>query len=61
LFFDVELGAGYGVETGVRGSVFAKERNLDGYGRSLSGLAMVGQREQNYQLQMREPYVLGNR
>ena len=61
LFFDVEFGAGYGVETGIRGSVFAKDRNLDGFGRSLSGLAMVGQKEQNYQLQMREPYVLGNR
>jgi len=61
LFFDVEFGAGYGVETGIRGSVFVKERNLDGLGRSLSGLALVGTKEQNYQLQMREPYVLGNR
>jgi len=61
MFFDVEFGAGYGDETGVRGSVFAKERNLDGLGRSLSGLAMVGEKEQNYQLELREPYVLGNR
>jgi outer membrane protein insertion porin family len=61
LFFDVEFAAGYGTETGIRGSVFAKERNLDGLGRSISGLFMVGQKEQNYQLQMREPYVLGNR
>jgi outer membrane protein insertion porin family len=61
MFFDVEFGAGYGVETGIRGSVFARERNLDGLGRSLSGLALVGTKEQNYQLQMREPYVLGNR
>jgi outer membrane protein insertion porin family len=61
MFFDVELAAGYGTETGIRGSVFAKERNLDGRGRSLSGLAMVGQKEQNYQLQLREPYALGSR
>jgi outer membrane protein insertion porin family len=61
MFFDVEFAAGYGTETGIRGSVFAKERNLDGLGRSISGLIMVGQLEQNYQLQMREPYVLGNR
>jgi outer membrane protein insertion porin family len=61
MFFDVEFGAGYGTETGIRGSVFAKERNLDGLGRSLSGQVMVGQKEQNYQLQMREPYALGNR
>jgi outer membrane protein insertion porin family len=61
MFFDVELAAGYGTETGIRGSVFAKERNLDGLGRSLSGLALVGQKEQNFQLQLREPYALGNR
>ncbi|MEW6718895.1 MAG: outer membrane protein assembly factor BamA [Thermodesulfobacteriota bacterium] len=61
LFLDVEFGAGYGTETGIRGSVYAKERNLDGLGRSLSGRAMVGQREQNYQVELREPYVLGDR
>jgi len=61
MFFEVEYGGGYGTETGVRGSVLAKEKNLDGFGRSLSGFVMVGQKEQNYQGELREPYVLGNR
>jgi len=60
-FFDIEFGGGYGTETGVRGSVSAKDRNIDGLGRSVSGQAMVGQKEQNYQLDLREPYVLGSR
>jgi outer membrane protein insertion porin family len=58
---DVEFGGGYGTETGIRGSVTAKDRNLDGLGRSLQGQTMIGQKEQNYQLDLREPYVLGNR
>lgn len=61
MYLDVELGAGYGTETGVRGSVYAKEKNIDGLGRSVSGLAMVGQKEQNYQVELREPYVFGNK
>jgi len=61
LSFSVEFGGGYGTETGIRGSVSAKERNLDGLGRSLSAQAMVGQKEQNYQIELREPYILGNR
>ncbi len=61
LFFDVEFGGGYGTETGVRGSVSARDRNIDGLGRTVSGQTMVGQKEQNYQLELREPYVLGNR
>jgi len=58
---DVEFGGGYGTETGVRGSVTVKDRNLDGLGRSLQGQTMIGQKEQNYQVDLREPYVLGNR
>lgn len=61
MFLDVEFGAGYGTETGVRGSVLAKEKNLNGLGRSLSAQAMIGQKEQNYQVELREPYVLGDR
>jgi outer membrane protein insertion porin family len=61
MYFDVEFGGGYGTETGVRGSVYAKEKNIDGLGRSVSGLAMVGQKEQNYQAEAREPYILGDR
>ncbi len=61
MFLDVEVGGGYGTETGVRGSIYAKEKNIDGLGRSVSGRAMVGQKEQNYQVELREPYVFGNR
>ncbi|TRZ96666.1 MAG: outer membrane protein assembly factor BamA [Deltaproteobacteria bacterium] len=61
MFLDLEFGGGYATDTGVRGSVYAKDRTLDGLGRSLSGLALVGQKQQNYQLEMREPYILGNR
>ncbi|MCP2500480.1 MAG: outer membrane protein assembly factor BamA [Deltaproteobacteria bacterium] len=61
MFLDLEFGGGYATDTGVRGSVYAKDRNLDGLGRSLSGLVLVGQKQQNYQLEMREPYIFGNR
>ena len=61
MMLDVEFGGGYASNTGWRGSVYAKDRNLDGLGRSLSGLMLIGQKVQNYQLEMREPYVLGNR
>jgi len=61
MMLDVEFGGGYASNTGWRGSVYAKDRNLDGLGRSLSGLVLIGQKVQNYQLEMREPYVLGNR
>ena len=61
MMLDVEFGGGYASNTGWRGSVYAKDRNLDGLGRSVSGLVLVGQKQQNYQLEMREPYVLGNR
>jgi outer membrane protein insertion porin family len=61
MLLDLEFGGGYATDTGVRGSVYAKDRSLDGLGRSVSGLALVGQKKQNYQLEMREPYILGNR
>jgi len=61
MFLDLEFGGGYATDTGVRGSVYAKDRSLDGLGRSLSGFVLVGQIQQNYQLEMREPYILGNR
>ena len=61
MFLDLEFGAGYANDTGVRGSAYAKDRSLNGLGRSLSGLVLVGQKQQNYQLEMREPYILGNR
>ena len=61
MFLDLEFGGGYATDTGVRGSVYAKDRSLDGLGRSLSGFVLVGQKQENYQLEMREPYILGNR
>ena len=61
LFFDIEYGVGYGTDTGLRGLVGAKNRNLDGKGRMLSASASVSHKEQKYLLDFREPYVLGNR
>ena len=61
MFLDLEFGGGYATDTGVRGSVFVKDRSIDDLGRSISGLVLVGQKKQNYQLEMREPYILGNR
>jgi outer membrane protein insertion porin family len=61
MFLDLEFGGGYATDTGVRGSVYAKDRSLDALGRSLSGLVLIGQLQQIYQLEMREPYILGNR
>ncbi len=61
LFFDVEFGGGYGTDTGVRGFVGAKERNLDGLGRSLSGQVLLSQKEEKLLGDLREPYILGNR
>ena len=42
LFFEVEYGAGYGTDTGIRGAVGVKHRNLDGKGRMFSASASVG-------------------
>jgi outer membrane protein insertion porin family len=61
MFFEVEFGGGYGTDTGARGLLGARERTLDGLGRSLSGQAMVSQKEQKYIGDFREPYILGNR
>ena len=61
MFLDLEFGAGYATDTGVRASVYARDRSLDDLGRSLSGFVLVGQKQQNYQLEMREPHALGNR
>lgn len=60
-FFEVEFGGGYGTDTGFRGLLGAKERNLDGLGRSLSGQAIVSQKEQKFLGDLREPWILGNR
>ncbi len=61
LFFEVEFGGGYGTDTGLRGSVGARSRNLDGRGRRLSAQAKVSRIEQTVLGDLREPWVLGNR
>lgn len=61
MFLELEAGAGYGTDTGVRGSAGATHRNLDGKGRRVSVLAGVSQKEQNYSGELREPWILGNR
>lgn len=60
-FFEFEFGAGYGTDTGIRGFVGAKERNLNGRGRRLSALVSASQKERNYLADLREPWVFGNR
>lgn len=61
LFFEVEFGGGYGTDTGLRGLLGAKEKNLDGLGRALSGQVMVSQKEQKFLGDLREPWIFGNR
>lgn len=61
LFFEVEFGAGFGTDTGARGFVGAKSRNLDGRGRRLSARVTASQKEQVYLADLREPWVFGNR
>jgi outer membrane protein insertion porin family len=61
LFFEIEFGAGYGTDTGARGFVGIRDRNLDGKGRSFSARASASQKEQKYLWDLREPWILGNR
>jgi len=60
-FFEIEFGAGYGTDTGGRGFVGAKNRNLDGKGRSFSSRVSASQKEQKYIGDLREPWIFGNR
>jgi outer membrane protein insertion porin family len=61
LFFEVEFGGGWGTDTGFRGLLGAKEKNLDGLGRSVSLQATVSQKEQKLIGGLREPWIFGNR
>jgi outer membrane protein insertion porin family len=60
-FFEVEFGGGWGTDTGIRGLVGAREKNLDGLGRSVSVQATMSQKEQKLIGDLREPWILGNR
>lgn len=61
LFFEVEFGGGWGTDTGFRGLLGAKEKNLDGLGRSVSVQATVSQKEEKLIGDLREPWIFGNR
>ncbi|HEX2721109.1 MAG TPA: BamA/TamA family outer membrane protein, partial [Candidatus Deferrimicrobium sp.] len=61
LFFEVEFGGGWGTDTGFRGLLGAKEKNLDGLGRSVSAQATVSQKEEKLIGDFREPWIFGNR
>ena len=61
LFFEVEFGGGWGTDTGFRGLLGAKEKNLDGLGRSVSAQAAVSQKEEKLIGDFREPWIFGNR
>ncbi len=61
LFFEVEFGGGWGTDTGFRGLLGAKEKNLDGLGRSISAQAVVSQKEEKLIGDLREPWIFGNR
>ena len=61
LFFEVEFGGGWGTDTGFRGLLGAKEKNLDGLGRSVSAQAVVSQKEEKLIGDLREPWIFGNR
>ena len=61
LFFEVEFGGGWGTDTGFRGLLGAKEKNLDGLGRSVSAQAVVSQKEERLIGDLREPWIFGNR
>lgn len=61
LFFEVEYGVGYGTDTGVRGAVGVKNRNLDGKGRNFFTRLSASQKEQVYLWSLREPWIFGNR
>ncbi len=60
-FFEVEFGAGYGTDTGVRGFVGATHRNLNGKGRRFTVRVDASQKEQLYLADLREPWIFGSR
>ncbi len=61
LFFEFEFGAGYGTDTGIRGFLGAKTRNMNRRGRRLAARVTASEKEQIYLADLREPWVFGNR
>jgi len=61
LFFEIEYGAGYGSDTGIRGFVGVRHRNLDTKGRNFYTRLTASQKEQKYLWELREPWIFGSR
>ncbi|HEX8042828.1 outer membrane protein assembly factor BamA [Candidatus Deferrimicrobium sp.] len=60
-FFEVEFGGGWATYSGFRGLLGAKEKNLDGLGRSVSAQAIASQKEERLIGALREPWIFGHR
>jgi len=59
MFLDLEFGAGYATDTGVRASVYARDRSLDDLRPEPLGLCPASARSSRItQLEMREPHAL---
>jgi outer membrane protein insertion porin family len=61
VFFEYEFGAGYGTDTGLRGFVAARQKNMDRRGRNVSARIYASEKEKYYLMDLREPWVFGNR
>lgn len=55
----LEAGAGWGTDTGYRGSVGATHKNIDGLGRKIRGNLIVSEKESKFTLDLTEPWFLG--
>ncbi|RMG60645.1 MAG: outer membrane protein assembly factor BamA [Deltaproteobacteria bacterium] len=58
-FVILEVGAGYGTDTGYRATVGVKHKSLNRYGRSLEGKMKFSERETRVTSSLREPWFLG--
>lgn len=61
LFFEVDFGGGYGTDTGLRGFVGAKHRNLDSRGRAVSTGVSISEKDRKVIADLREPWIFGRR
>lgn len=55
----LEGGAGWGTDTGYRGSVGATHKNINGFGRKIQGNFIVSEKESKFTLDLTEPWFLG--
>lgn len=61
LFFEINFGGGYGTDTGVRGFIEARHRNLDGKGRALRTAVSLSEKDRKIVGDLREPWIFGPR